>query len=166
MPTTKSQKLLFALLTVVITVPLFVFYNLAIEMGGMSNQVFIASLKIIPVEFLFAIVLEVLIAGPLSEKIAFNIINPREEKPYIITTVMICSTVVLMCPMMSLVAAILFHGVTVELIAQWMQNIVINFPFAFFTQLFLIQPIVRFIFRCVFANKENKDESYEIRESM
>lgn len=34
MPTTKPQKLIFAVLTVIITVHLFVFYNLAIEMGG------------------------------------------------------------------------------------------------------------------------------------
>ena len=119
MPTTKSQKLLFALLTVMITVPLFVFYNLAIEMGGMSNQIFLMSLKIIPIELIFAIILEILIAGPLSEKIAFSIIDPREEKPYVITTVMICSTVVLMCPMMSFVAAILFNGITVELVDKW-----------------------------------------------
>lgn len=166
MPKTKSQKIFFAFLTVIITVPLFVFYNLAIEMGGMSNQVFIASLKIIPIEFVFAILLEILIAGPLSEKIAFSIVNPREEKPYIITTVMICSTIVLMCPMMSLVAAFLFHGITVEFIAQWMQNIVINFPFAFFTQLFFIQPFVIFIFRSAFKNQLNKEMHYDISETI
>lgn len=166
MPTTKLQKIFFAFFTVMITVPLFVIYNLAIEIGGMSNQVFIKSLKIIPVEFVFAIILEILIAGPLSEKIAFSIVNPREEKPYIITTVMICSTIVLMCPMMSFVAAFLFHGITVEFITQWMQNIVINFPFAFFAQLFFIQPLVRFIFRCAFKNQLNKETNYNISETI
>lgn len=38
---------------------------------------------------------------------------------------MICSTVVLMCLMMSFVVAFLFNGMTTEIIAQWMQNIVI-----------------------------------------
>ncbi|MBC6003672.1 DUF2798 domain-containing protein [Paeniclostridium sp. NSJ-45] len=157
MPTTKFQQCFFAVLTVAITVPLFVFYNIAIEMGGMSNQVFIASVKVIPIEFVFAILLEMFIAGPLSQKIAFSIVNPREDKPYIITTAMICSTVVLMCPMMSLVAAFLFNGMTTEIITQWMQNIVINFPFAFFTQLFFIQPLVRFIFRNIFKSQLNKE---------
>lgn len=86
-------------------------------MGGMSNKVFLASLKIIPIEIVFAIILEIFISGLISEKIAFSIINPREEKPYIITTVIICSTIVLMCPMMSFVAAMLFNGITVVLIA-------------------------------------------------
>lgn len=157
MPKTKLQKFLYALITVAITVPLFVFYNLAIEMGGMSNKVFVASLNVIPIEFIFAILLEVLIAGPLSLKIAFSIVNPREEKPYIVNLAIICSTVILMCPMMSLVAVFLFHGVTSELIAQWMQNIVINFPFALFTQIFFVQPIVRFIFKIIF----NREKEYK-----
>jgi hypothetical protein len=76
MPATKFQRVVFVLITVVITVHLFVFYNLAIEMGGMSNQVFIASRKVIVIEFVFAFLLEILIAGPLSEKLAFRIVNP------------------------------------------------------------------------------------------
>lgn len=158
MPKTKAQRLIFSLLTVMITVPLFVFYNLAIEMGGMSNQVFTASLNIIPKEFIFAITLSVLVAGPLANKIAFSVINPREEKSYIVITAIICSTVMLMCPMMSLVSTIMFHGITSETIAIWMQNIVINFPFALLTQLFLVQPIVRFIFRSIIKNKPVKEE--------
>ncbi len=46
MPTTKFQRVVFAFIIGVITVHLFVFYNLAIEMGGMSNQVFISSRKV------------------------------------------------------------------------------------------------------------------------
>ncbi|AFQ45802.1 hypothetical protein Desmer_3970 [Desulfosporosinus meridiei DSM 13257] len=49
MPTTKFQKVVFAFLSVVITVHLFVFYNLVLEMGGMSNQVFMASRKVVPI---------------------------------------------------------------------------------------------------------------------
>jgi hypothetical protein len=156
MPTTKAQKFLYAFLTVMITVPLFVFYNLSLEMGGMSNQIFVMSLKVIPVEFIFALALSVFVASPLATKIAFSIVNPREEKPYIITLAIICSTVTLMCPMMSLISAILFHGITTELIAQWMQNIVINFPFAFFSQIFFVQPIVRTVFKAIVSKKESQ----------
>ncbi len=58
-----------------------------------------------------------------------------------------------MCPMMSFIATILYNGITVEFIAQWMQKVVINFPFAFFSQLFFIPPLVRFLFGCIFKNK-------------
>ena len=153
MPTTKFQKVVFAFLSVIITVHLFVFYNLAIEMGGMSNQVFIASRKVVTIEFVFAILLQLFVAGPLSLKIAFRMVNPREDKPYLITTAIICSTVVLMCPMMSFVATILYNGITTEFLAQWLQKIVFNFPFAFFSQLFFIQPLVRFLFGLIFKKQ-------------
>lgn len=164
MPTTKFQKLVFAFLTVVITVHLFVFYNLAIEMGGMSNQVFIASRKVVPIELAFALLLEIFIAGPLSEKFAFRVVNPREDKPYIVTTAIICSTVVLMCPMMSFIATILYDGITIEFLAQWMQKIVFNLPFAFFTQLFFIQPFVRFVFSNIFRSQLSKEKQSEVNE--
>lgn len=164
MPTTKIQKLFFAVLTVFITVHLFVFYNVAIEMGGMSNQVFIASLKIVPIEFIFAILIEILIAGPLSEKLAFRLIDFKKDSQVVITTVFICSTIVFMCPIMSLVSTILFHGFTTEIIAIWFQNIVINLPFAFFTQLFFVQPFVRYVFRLVFKHQLNNEQHYATNE--
>lgn len=150
MPSTKFQRVVFAFLTVAITVHLFVFYNLAIVKGGMSNEVFAASRGIIAIEFAFAFLLEVFLVGPLAEKLAFRVVDPCESKPYVISTAIICSTISLMCPMMSFIATILYNGITAEFFSQWMQNVVLNFPFAFFTQLFFIQPFVRFIFRAIF----------------
>lgn len=156
MPTTKFQRMIFSLITVAITVHLFVFYNLAISMGGMSNQVFIASRGVIAVEFVFAFLLSVLFVGQIAEKLAFRVVDPKTNKPYVVTTAIICATICLMCPIMSFIATILYDGFTAEFIAQWMQKIVINFPFAFFTQLFFIQPFVRFVFGVIFKKQLQK----------
>jgi Protein of unknown function (DUF2798). len=125
-------------------------------MGGMSNQVFIASRKVVAIEFVFAFLLQIFVAGPLSLKMAFSVVNPREDKAYVVTTAIICATVSLMCPIMSFVATILYNGITVEFLAQWMQKIVFNFPFAFFSQLFFIQPLVRFLFGIIFKKQLRK----------
>jgi hypothetical protein len=125
-------------------------------MGGMSNQVFAASWRVVPIEFAVAFLLEVFIAGPLSEKLAFRAVNPAEAKPYVTTTAIICATVGLMCPMMSFVATIMYNGINIEFLANWMQKIVFNLPFAFFTQLFFIQPFVRFLFGTIFKNQLSK----------
>ncbi|MEG1798219.1 MAG: DUF2798 domain-containing protein [Clostridium sp.] len=159
MPKTKFQKVVFAFLSVTITVHVFVFYNLALEMGGMSNQVFVASRGVIPIEFVFAFLLQIFIAGPLSLKLAFRVVNPREDKPYVITTAIICATVGLMCPMMSFIATLLYNGITVEFFVQWMQKIVFNFPLAFFSQLFFIQPLVRFLFGTIFKKQFEKERA-------
>ncbi|WP_242857027.1 DUF2798 domain-containing protein [Pseudobacteroides cellulosolvens] len=128
----------------------------------MLNKVFIESRKVVPIEFIFAFLLQIFIAGPLSLKIAFSIVNPREEKPYIVTTAIICSTIILMCPMMSFVATILYNGITPEFLAQWMQKIVFNFPFAFFSQLFFIQPLVRFLFGIIFKKQLRKAREHAV----
>jgi len=156
MPKTRFQRVIYTLITVIITVHLFVYYNLAITMGGMSNQVFILAPKIVLVEFIFALILQLFIAGPMSKKIAFSFINPREEKNYMISLAMVCSTVILMCPMMSFVSTALHKGITIEFLAQWMQNIVINFPFALLSQIFFVQPIVKFIFKNIFRSSLEK----------
>ena len=37
------------------------------------------------------------------------------------------------------------------LLAEWLKLVCFNFPFAFFTQLFFIQPLVRTVFKIIFA---------------
>ncbi len=168
MPTNRSQKFVFALLSVIISVNCFVFYNLAIEFGGMSNAVFAAAysthtwvlpIPLVVVEFVFAILLELFVGGPLSEKIAFSVLGDlRDTKPYVIVVMLICCTVVIMCPAMSLIATILYQvipvgGFSSEFFAQWMQTMTHNFPFAFFAELFFIQPAVRFLFRLIYRKQ-------------
>lgn len=46
-------------------------------------------------------------------------------------------TVCCMCPMMSLVATILFKGVDVEFFAKWIQTVVIGFPMDLCWQIFI-----------------------------
>ncbi|WP_242845162.1 DUF2798 domain-containing protein [Clostridium botulinum] len=68
--------------------------------------------------------------------------------------------------MMIFVATILYNGITIEFLAQWMQKIVFNFPFAFFTQIFFIQPFVRFVFSKIFKSQLNKEKQYVVNEGI
>lgn len=57
---------------------------------------------------------------------------------------------------MSFIAAIIYYpyysGFDIfTLLANWLELVCINFPFAFFTQLFFIQPFVRTVFKLIFA---------------
>ena len=42
------------------------------------------------------------------------------------------------------------------LLANWLKLVCYNFPFAFFTQLFFIQPLVRTLFKAIFRRKNEK----------
>lgn len=166
MPQNRKEGLIYALITVIITVPCFVFYCLSIENGGILNVDWKFALMLIPIEFALAYLSEIFIGSSLSTKLAFKAISPKEYKPMIVETAIICATVGIMCPLMSFYATILykgifpafvFHETGITLVSflklfipNFLQTVVLNFPFALLGQLFLIQPLTRRIFKLIF----------------
>lgn len=66
--------------------------------------------------------------------------------------------VILMCPAMSLLAACFYdpyyEGFNLDtLLANWLKLVCFDLPFAFFTQLFFIQPLIRTVFKAIFCLK-------------
>lgn len=89
----------------------------------------------------------------------------------IFESAIICATVGLMCPAMSLLAAFFYYpyynGFCIwTLLANWLKLVCFNFPFAFFTQLFFIQPLVRTVFKFLFrrdiAKRTQLEQEMEI----
>ncbi len=169
MPQTKFQKLMFALITVIITVPCFVFYCSSYEAGGFNVEVIKNSWIFIPIEFVLAYLCEIFIGSPLSVKLALKAIDPKKNDHMIVETAIICATVGIMCPLMSFWATIIYNGIIavgmggaplneflINFIPYWLQKVVLNFPFALLSQLFFIQPLTRTIFRAIFNNKNEK----------
>lgn len=183
MPRNQAQRMFFAFVTVLITVHAYVFYSLYVINGstltsyasmatGAPVSFVLQAIRIlggievlgrhIPiwgvvlVEFILAYLLEIVMGSPCSFKLACKCFDPTNTHPVLFETAIICTTVGLMCPAMSLLAAILyypygsmeFHVFT--LLANWLKLVCFNFPFAFFTQLFFIQPLVRTVFKVVF----------------
>ena len=108
-------------------------------------------------EFVFAYSLECLAGSPLSFKMAVSMFDPKKVHPMIFETVIISCTVLIMCPAMSFIAAIIYYPYyegfdIVSLLCHWFKLICFNLPFAYFSQMFFIQPFVRFSFRTLFAN--------------
>ncbi len=176
MPRNQFQRMIFALLTVIVTVHGYVFYSLYVVngstlmeitgadsvLGAIQNQggvyMFGRMLPIwgvVLIEFVFAYFLEVLMGSPCSFKLACKVFDPSKNHPMLFETAIICATVGLMCPAMSFLAAIFyypyyegFHVIT--LLANWLKLVCINLPFAYFSQLFFIQPLVRTVFKTLF----------------
>lgn len=177
MPRNQFQRMIFALLTVIITVHGYVFYSLYVvngkllmELNGTYSVIdaidtqggvymfgrMLPIWAVVVVEFCFAYVLECLIGSPLSFKMACRMFDPKNNHPMIFETAIIACTVLIMCPAMSFIAAFLYYpyynGFNIfTLMANWIELICHNFPFAFFSQLFFIQPFVRFLFGKLFA---------------
>ena len=154
MPKTKFQDFIFTIIMVIVMVYAMVCYNISINIGGMSNKVFIMALGELPIMAAIAFLLEFLLIGHITKKIAFNMVNPKEKKPILMIIIISSLTVCFMCPLMSFFATVLFNYSGIEnLLANWLEITVKNFPMALCWQIFYAGPFVRFIFRKIF--KEN-----------
>lgn len=183
MPRNQLQRMIFALITVVITVHAYVFYSLYVINGGMFMEItgetgVLAAINklggvsvfgtplpiwaVILIEFVLAYTLEVLVGSPLSFRLASRAFDPGKTHPVIFETAVICATVGIMCPSMSFIAAFLYYDYQAgfnmwTLLANWLRLVCFNFPFAFFTQLFFIQPFVRTVFKLIFVRRSRSE---------
>lgn len=185
MPKTQFERMIFAFLTVLITVHAYVFYSLYVVNGATlmavsgENSVLAAIAHqggvymfgrplpigaVILVEFCLAYLLELVMGSPCSFRLASRVFDPAKDHPMLFETAIICATVGLMCPAMSFLASILyypfyngFHLAT--LLANWLKLVCYNLPFAYFSQLFVIQPLVRTIFRMLFVRKASQQQA-------
>ena len=178
MPRNQFQRMVFAFITVVITVHAYVFYsvyvvngNFLIQQTGASSVLEAVDAQggilmfgrmlpiwaVVLVEFAFAYTLEVLLGSPLSFRLACRKFDPRKNHPMIFESAIITATVCIMCPAMSLIATFLYFPYgheplnLVTVAAKWLRLVCFNLPFAYFSQMFFIQPFVRFTFRTLFA---------------
>ena len=135
MPKTKGQGLVFGILMSVTMAYGMEVYNVALKSGvlqhvggfsDMRNTVFLGALKEASFMWLFVFLLA------------------RS-----------CCTVLVMCPTMSLVAAVLFqvilgHQPVVQLPAMWVGTVLKNFPMALLWNLFAAGPVSRALLRQIF----------------
>lgn len=122
-------------------------YNIAIDKGGMSNEIFLIAFHEIPIMWPIAIILEMFVFEKLAIKLAFRFINPEKDNPFFITLGISCMIVCLMCPTMSLIATLIFAHPGSQVIAVWLQKLALNFPMALCWQVFFAGPGVRNFFR-------------------
>lgn len=182
MPQNQFQRMVFALLTVFVTVHAYVFYSLYVVNGATLMAVnnagsvlqaietqggvymlgrMVPIWAVVVIEFICAFSLEMLMGSPCSFKLAAKVFIPQETHPVLFETAIICATVGLMCPVMSLLAAFMYYPYyagfnVVTALANWLKLVCFNLPFAFFSQLFFIQPLIRTIFKAIFVKKQQR----------
>ncbi len=150
----KLQSFIFTAVMAFVMVYAMVCYNVAIAKGGMTNEVFLIAFHEIPIMWPIAIILELFVVEKLAVMLAFRFVNPREDKPIVVTLAISSMIVCLMCPTMSLIATLLFANAGSEFVAVWLQKFVMNFPMALCWQIFFAGPAVRNFFR-LFEKKAN-----------
>ena len=146
LPQNKFQDIIFTIFMAFVMVYAMICYNIALNVGGMQNFVFLAAFKEMMIMWPIAIALELLFVGKLSQKLAFRFVTPRKDSMIMIILSISAMSVCLMCPLMSLTATFLFKDAGKELVAVWLQTTAMNFPMALCWQIFFAGPLVRNVF--------------------
>ena len=157
MPKTKIEDVIFTAIMATVMVYGMIVYNVALNTGGVvSGFTFLAATHELVFMAPIAFVLEFFVVSKLAAMLAFKVMRPTDRPQFITYAISICICCI-MCPIMSLVATILFKDT--KDFATWVQTWALNFPMAIMYQLFYCGPLVRLIFRTIF--KEKNTETYQ-----
>lgn len=163
---TRTEKLVFGILMSVTMAIGMEIYNVAIKMGyntmpgglsNMVNQVFPDALAEAAYMWIFVFLFSNLWGNRLGHALAEKIIRPEQDNPFFITLMVSSCTVLVMCPTMSMVAAILFNVILAgnplsQLPAIWVGTVIKNFPMALLWNLFAAGPFSRLVYRKIFQH--------------
>lgn len=166
MPKNLFQEIVFTVMMVFVMVYAMICYNIALNIGGMTNEVFLLAFKELVIMGPIAFVLDIFLVGRIAKNKTFKIIDPERDNPFFIVLGISVISVIFMCPLMSLAATLLFKNAGSEVIAVWIQTTITNFPMALCWQLFFAGPVVRTVFSLIFREKKalQKDEMKEMPE--
>ena len=155
MPKNKFQDVVFTIIMATVMVYGMVVYNVALNPGGVTGQTFLLALHELPVMVPIAFVLEFFVVGRIARGLAFSVMRPDDRPQFITYAISICICCI-MCPVMSLIATILFKEN--QSFGTWIQTWAMNFPMAICYQMFYCGPFVRLIFRTIFREKQSEAE--------
>lgn len=150
----KLQDFVFGVLMVFIMVTFMITYSLSLHNGGLSAELLPAIAKAIWVPTAIAFIVEKLFVGKMAKRIALKLVDPKKSQPIIVTLAISAITVCFMCPIMTLIATVLFEFPGWNLvITNWLQTFTLSFPAALLWNIFYGGPLARFIFKLIFRPK-------------
>ncbi len=107
-----------------------------------------------------AFCLELFLVGGLARSIVFSFMKPT-DRPQFITYAMSLVICAIMCPIMSLIATILFKEQ--KTFATFVQTFAMNLPMAILWQMLYCGPFVRLIYRTLFRERKLADKTADAR---
>ncbi|MDD5847913.1 MAG: DUF2798 domain-containing protein [Firmicutes bacterium] len=155
MPKTKFQNVVFTAIMAFCMVYGMIVYNISLSRGGVSPTSFLAAFHEIPIMMPIAFVLEITIVGKLAARIVFSVLRPT-DRPQFVTYAMSLVICAIMCPIMSLIATILFKDS--KTFSTFIQTWAMNFPMALLYQMFYCGPFVRLLYRTLFRVRKTAEE--------
>ena len=161
MPRTKKQGIVFGILMSLFMAYGMEVYNISIRMGynlteglgfaSMTYDVFLEAAK----EAVFMGIIVFITSNLIGNKVGVMVMNKycdvKNDNPYFCRLMRQAGTILAMCPLMSLIASVIFQIILDnqpldQLPTIWIGTVIKNFPMAFFWNMFAVAPFVNWIF--------------------
>ncbi len=157
MPKTKFQNFIFTLMTAILMAYCMILYSVAINSPeGLINQTFLIALKEFPIEGIIVFLLAFFVASPIAKKLAFRIVEPKEDNKMFIILSIQTFTVLTMVGLMSIYALFAQQLINSNVICNYIVLYCKNFIMAYPLQIFFVGPLVRNVFRIIFKKQLQK----------
>jgi hypothetical protein len=154
MPKNRVQTAIFTIMMVLVMVYGMICYNITLEVGSLSNFVFLEAMPELAFMGPIAFLIDMLVVSPIVSRRAVKVVGPHPQTPFAMVAAISALSVQLMCPLMSLAATLIIkRPANVDILATWIQTTVLNLPMAFFWQFFVAGPVVRGVFGALFGEK-------------
>ena len=154
MPTNKRESLIFTFVMCFCMLLWMSVYNVARQYGHIGTDVVAAAWMGFPAAFVFAMLCDWFVAGPLAKGFAFgHLVTPGKSSARATTLAVSCCMVVPMVVIMSLFGAFeaAMHAGTLSVVPMaWVANIPWNFAMALPWNLLVAGPVSRWLFRRAF----------------
>lgn len=155
MPRNGKEGLLYGSVICALTCIVMATMNICIAMGGVSVQAIITSVKLLPVVFVVAMIIETFIVGKIADKLT-RVFSSQTDSLNAHILFRTFFTVIGMSVIMTIVGAGLGSGFSMELIKHFPIAWPRNFCVVIFVELLVVQPIARKMMRMIHKTQDNR----------
>jgi hypothetical protein len=146
LPQNGKEGLLYGSIICILTVIIMTTLNISIEFGKLDGEVALIILKSIPIVWIIAMLIEVLVVGKIAEKLVNKFTESTDGfNTKILFNILFC--VIGMSVIMTIIGNILGNGISLEIFTKFPLNWPRNFCVAFLSELLIIHPIARLVMK-------------------
>lgn len=166
MPKNKLQGIAFGILMSITMVFGMEIYNVAWRLGlpaqaggfaNLTNEALLSALMDTSFVWIVAFIFSGLWGNPFSERMTVKLVNPHRDSPLLVIAAHGATSVLIMCPLISLFATVVF-GIALgdvpatSIFSTWLGTVISNFPMALMWNFFFAGPVSRWIFARFLSN--------------
>lgn len=157
MPRNGKEGLIYGAIICALSCLFMATMNICINMGGITKDAIMLSIKVFPLVFVIAMLIEGLIVGKISDKLVKIFSSPTDSiNAYILFKAFF--TVIGMSIIMTLIGGVLAFGFNIEVLKEFPICWPRNFCVVIFLELIIVQPIARKVMRIIHEKSDNSLE--------